>query len=128
MGDSLAPRGPDGHGLWLDGGAGMVHRRLAVIDLSELGAQPMRDDALGLAVVFNGCIYNHRELRAELERRGHAFRSTSDTEVILRGWREWGEGLLDRLAGVFAFALLETRSRRCLLLRGPVRLKPPFPG
>ena len=69
---ALAPRGPDGEGIWLDGTAGMVHRRLAIIDLSELGAQPMRDDALGLAVVFNGCIYNHRELRAELEGLGHA--------------------------------------------------------
>jgi len=66
MRDSLTPRGPDGEGIWLDGSAGMVHRRLAIIDLSELGAQPMRDDVLGLAVVFNGCIYNHRELRAEL--------------------------------------------------------------
>jgi asparagine synthase (glutamine-hydrolysing) len=124
MRDSLAPRGPDGEGLWLDGSAGMVHRRLAIIDLSELGAQPMRDDALGLAVVFNGCIYNHRELRAELERLGHSFTSTSDTEVVLRGWREWGEGVLERLAGMFAFALLETDSGRCALVRDRLGIKP----
>src|SRR5215217_6513576 len=121
---ALAPRGPDGDGIWLDGTAGMVHRRLAVIDLSDLGAQPMRDDALGLAVVFNGCIYNHRELRAELEGLGHAFRSTSDTEVVLRGWRAWGEGLLDRLAGMFAFALLETESGRCALVLYRLGIKP----
>jgi asparagine synthase (glutamine-hydrolysing) len=124
MRDSLAPRGPDGEGVWLDGKAGMVHRRLAIIDLSELGAQPMRDDALGLAVVFNGCIYNHHELRAELERLGHAFRSTSDTEVVLRGWSEWGEGLLDRLAGMFAFALLETERGRCTFVRDRLGIKP----
>jgi asparagine synthase (glutamine-hydrolysing) len=124
MRDSLAPRGPDGEGIWLDGNAGMVHRRLAIIDLSELGAQPMRDEALGLAVVFNGCIYNHRELRAELEALGHVFRSTSDTEVIMRGWREWGEGVLDRLAGMFAFALLELSSGRCTLVRDRLGIKP----
>jgi len=71
MGDALAPRGPDGHGLWIDGRVGMVHRRLAVIDLSEAGAQPMRDGEL--TIVFNGCIYNHHELRAELRALGHSF-------------------------------------------------------
>ena len=121
---ALAPRGPDGDGIWLDGRAGLVHRRLAIIDLSELGAQPMRDDALGLAVVFNGCIYNHRELRRELEGLGHAFVSTSDTEVVLRGWDEWGEGVLDRLAGMFAFCLLETRSGRAVLVRDRLGIKP----
>jgi len=121
---ALAPRGPDGEGIWVDGGAGMVHRRLAIIDLSDLGAQPMRDDALGLAVVFNGCIYNHRELRAELEALGHRFTSTSDTEVVLRGWHAWGEGMLERLAGMFAFALLETRGGRCVLVRDRLGIKP----
>jgi asparagine synthase (glutamine-hydrolysing) len=123
MGESLAPRGPDGAGLWLDGSAGFVHRRLAIIDLSERGAQPMRDDALGLTVVFNGCIYNHRELRAELERLGHRFVSTSDTEVLLKGWAEWGEGMLDRLAGMFALALFED-SGRLVLARDRLGVKP----
>ena len=102
---------------------GFVHRRLAIIDLSERGAQPMRDDALGLTVVFNGCIYNHRELRAELERLGHAFVSTSDTEVLLKGWAQWGERMLDRLAGMFAFALFED-SGRLVLARDRLGVKP----
>src|SRR5918994_4595365 len=113
----LAPRGPDGYGAWCDGPLGFVHRRLAVIDLSPRGAQPMVDEALGLAVIFNGCIYNHRELRAELERAGHRFASTSDTEVLLKGWAEWGEGMLDRFAGMFAFALWERASGRLVLAR-----------
>ena len=120
MGAALAPRGPDGAGLWLNGHAGLVHRRLAIIDLSERGAQPMRDDALGLTVVFNGCIYNHRELRAELERAGHAFASTSDTEVLLKGWAQWGEQMLERLAGMFAFCLVEERTGP-----GGARARPP---
>src|SRR4051794_7637800 len=124
MHGALAPRGPDGEGTWLDGAAGLVHRRLAIIDLSALGAQPMRDAALGLVVVFNGCIYNHRELRAELERHGHAFRSHADTEVLLKGWAEWGEGLLDRLAGMFAFCLVEHASGRAVLARDRLGKKP----
>src|ERR671910_2902191 len=91
----LVPLGPDGEGAWCDGPLGLVHRRLAVIDLSPRGGQPMVDEALGLAVVFNGCIYNHRELRAELERAGHTFRSTSGTEGVLRGWPGGGGGLLE---------------------------------
>jgi asparagine synthase (glutamine-hydrolysing) len=122
MGAALAPRGPDGAGLWLDGRVGLVHRRLAIIDLSERGAQPMRAD--GLAVVFNGCIYNHRELRAELEALGQAFASASDTEVLLKGWAQWGEGVLDRLAGMFAFCLVEERTGRVVLARDRLGVKP----
>ena len=115
---------PDGDGLWLDGGAGLAHRRLAIIDLSERGAQPMVDEALGLTIVFNGIIYNHRELRAELEAAGHAFRSHADTEVLLKGWAEWGEAVLDRLAGMFAFCLVEHRSGRAVLARDRLGKKP----
>src|SRR4051794_17877903 len=89
MSAALAPRGPDGEGVWSHNGTALAHRRLAIIDLSERGAQPMVDDELGLTVVFNGIIYNHRELRAELEGAGMRFRSTSDTEVLLKGWQEW---------------------------------------
>src|SRR6059058_335330 len=109
MGAALEPRGPDGDGLWLGERAGMVHRRLAVIDLTNTGAQPMHDAQLELRVVFNGCIYNHRELRRELEAAGHRFASTSDTEVLLKGWAQWGERVLDHLKGMFAFCLLEER-------------------
>lgn len=124
MGDALAARGPDGAGEWFHDSVGLVHRRLAIIDLSERGAQPMEDAALGLSVVFNGCIYNYRELRAELEREGHEFFSTSDTEVLLKGWATWGEGMLDRLAGMFAFCLVEHDSGRCVLVRDRLGIKP----
>src|SRR3954449_2760172 len=123
MGASLSPRGPDGQGLWAGGGAGLVHRRLAVIDLSERGAQPMRDEALGLRIVFNGCIYNHHELRGELQRLGHRFRSSSDTEVLLKGWAQWGEELPLHLHGMFAFCLVED-SGRAVLVRDRLGIKP----
>src|SRR4051812_27467164 len=124
MGDALAPRGPDGDGERVAGGVGLVHRRLAVIDLSERGAQPMHDPDTGRSIVFNGCIYNYPELRAELERAGHAFRSTSDTEVLLKGWDEWGEGVLDRLAGMFAFGLSDERTGELVLARDRLGIKP----
>jgi asparagine synthase (glutamine-hydrolysing) len=124
MGASLAPRGPDGAGVRAQGAVGMVHRRLAIIDLSERGAQPMHDAALGLTIVFNGCIYNHHELRAELRRLGHAFVSTSDTEVLLKGWAEWGEALPEHLAGMFAFCLVEEATGRTVLVRDRLGVKP----
>jgi asparagine synthase (glutamine-hydrolysing) len=124
MSEALAPRGPDGSGTWFHDGTALAHRRLAIIDLSELGSQPMVDEELGLTVVFNGIIYNHRELRAELEGAGRRFRSTSDTEVLLKGWAEWGEGMLDRLVGMFAFCLVEHASGRCVLARDRLGIKP----
>src|SRR5829696_677418 len=120
MGASLAPRGPDGYGVWTDGDVGMVHRRLAVIDLSAGGAQPMRDGEL--TIVFNGCIYNHHDLRAELRALGHEFVSTSDTEVLLKGWREWGEDLPNHLFGMFAFVLRD--GARTVLARDRLGVKP----
>ena len=124
MADVMAPRGPDGAGVWSAGGVALGHRRLAIIDLSGRGHQPMVDPELGLAVVYNGCIYNHRELRRELERAGYRFFSTSDTEVLLKGWHRWGEGLVDRLAGMFAFALTERDSGRVVLARDRLGIKP----
>jgi asparagine synthase (glutamine-hydrolysing) len=126
MSAALAHRGPDAEASWSDpdGGVHLAHRRLSVVDL-ETGQQPMwtADGALG--VVFNGEIYNHRELRRELEAAGHRFASDhSDTEVLLHGWRAWGEGLLPRLNGMWAFALLDRARRRLFLSRDRFGQKP----
>ncbi|HLH13240.1 MAG TPA: hypothetical protein VKV16_00505, partial [Solirubrobacteraceae bacterium] len=121
---ALAPRGPDGQGSWSDARRALGHRRLRIIDLSERGAQPMSDAALGLTIVFNGCIYNYRELREELARAGYAFVSSSDTEVLLKGYHHWGEHMLERLLGMFAFVLCEGASGRTLLARDRLGIKP----
>ena len=105
----IGMRGPDGKGVWRDSHCALVHARLAIIDLSPLGAQPMQRD--GLTITYNGEIFNYAELRAELAALGHTFRSHSDTEVILAGWRQWGEALLPRLVGMFAFAIWDTANR-----------------
>jgi asparagine synthase (glutamine-hydrolysing) len=109
MRDAMRHRGPDDAGVWQsqDGTTVLAHRRLAIIDLSPGGHQPMMDDAGRLAIVFNGEIYNYRELRAELESSGHGFRTQSDTEVILEAYRCWGDGCVERLNGMFAFAIYD---------------------
>jgi asparagine synthase (glutamine-hydrolysing) len=124
--DEQRHRGPDDAGLWLsaDGRVGFGHRRLAIVDLSPLGHQPMVTDDGRFTIVYNGEIYNFWELRRELEARGHRFRSTSDTEVLLHGHREWGTGLLDRLRGMYAFALHDASLRETLLARDPLGIKP----
>jgi asparagine synthase (glutamine-hydrolysing) len=121
---TMARRGPDDHGLWASGGVALGHRRLCIIDLSRAGSQPLVDPQLGLAVVFNGCIYNHRELRAELERDGYAFFSTSDTEVIAKAYHRWGERCVDRFLGMFAFCVVERDSGRAVLARDRLGIKP----
>ena len=106
MTDAMAPRGPDAAGLFAQGNVALGHRRLQIIDLSERSQQPMLDPELGLAIVFNGCIYNYRELRRELEGLGAPFQGASDTEVLLSAIDRWGiEAALERIAGMFAFAL-----------------------
>src|SRR3954449_4519332 len=90
IGAALKRRGPDGHGTWFRRGVALSHRRLQIIDLSETGAQPMVDDELGLTIVFNGCVYNYRELRELLIGLGYSFFSTSDTEVLLKAYHRWG--------------------------------------
>jgi asparagine synthase (glutamine-hydrolysing) len=137
--DLLAHRGPDGEGLWSAPGhqshpgpqgtapwAALGHRRLAILDLSDAGAQPMvLDDGDGLlALTYNGEIYNYLEVRAELEARGHRFRSRSDTEVLLRAWRAWGPDCLARLNGMFAFALWDGGRRELFAARDRFGEKP----
>jgi asparagine synthase (glutamine-hydrolysing) len=124
MSDALAPRGPDGAGLLVRGPVGFGHRRLKIIDLSERAAQPMVDPELGLTVAFNGCIYNYRSLRGELERLGYRFFSEGDTEVVLKSWHAWGERAPERFNGMFAFAVHERDSGRVILARDRLGIKP----
>jgi asparagine synthase (glutamine-hydrolysing) len=128
---ALAHRGPDGDGLLLERGASIAlgHRRLSIVDVAG-GQQPMSTPDGRLHLVYNGEIYNHRELRAELEAEGYQFRTACDTEVLLLGWAAWGERLLPRLNGIFAFAILDGRSGdwQVTLVRDPVGVKPMYLG
>ncbi|MEA2422936.1 MAG: hypothetical protein QOF55_2035, partial [Thermoleophilaceae bacterium] len=124
MAAMMADRGPDGSGSWAQGGIALAHRRLKIIDLSECAAQPMVDPELGLAIVFNGCIYNHRELRSELEGHGHAFFSNSDTEVLVKAYHHWGDAFVERLKGMFAIAIAERDSGDLVLVRDRLGIKP----
>jgi len=125
MTDVLAHRGPDGSGVWVAPGVGLGHRRLAIIDLVT-GEQPMHGDDGAPTVVFNGEIYNFRALRAELEASGAVFRTNSDTEVILHGWRKWGPDCVTRFHGMFAFALYDRDRRSLFLARDRLGVKPLF--
>ncbi len=124
--DAMAARGPDGEGLWIspDRRTGLAHRRLAIIDLSETGAQPMASDDGSLRITFNGEIYNYRELRADLEAKRHQFRSTSDTEVLLHLYREHGTEMVRLLRGMFAFAIWDERKQGLFLARDHFGIKP----
>lgn len=122
--DRLAHRGPDASGEWTAGGVYMGHRRLSIIDLSAAAGQPFVDPAGQWALSFNGEIYNYRELRPELERAGSSFRTASDTEVLLEGFKQWGEGVLRRADGMFAGALHDRKTGNHLLFRDPLGQKP----
>jgi asparagine synthase (glutamine-hydrolysing) len=124
MNDCQAPRGPDGLGVQVHGPVGLGHRRLKIMDRSDLSQQPMADPALGLSIVFNGAIYNHPELRAELSGLGYRFFSEGDTEVMLKAYDCWGLDFVDHLQGMFAFAIFERDSGRLVLGRDRLGIKP----
>ena len=123
MAEAIRHRGPDGEGIWTDEGVGLVHRRLAIIDLSDRGVQPMRDRSGVLSITFNGEIYNYKELREEI---GADWRTESDTEVILEGYKKWGDDVVKKLRGMFAFVLWDGEKRRALLARDRIGKKPLF--
>lgn len=120
----MVPRGPDGEGIIRRGPVGLGHRRLRIIDLSDCSQQPMVDSELGLSLVFNGAIYNYRELRVELEALGYRFFSGGDTEVILKSYHAWGASCVERFNGMFAFAIVERDSGRVFIARDRVGIKP----
>jgi asparagine synthase (glutamine-hydrolysing) len=124
MAEVMASRGPDSAGVWSQGRVALGHRRLKIIDLTEHGAQPMVDSDLGLAIAWNGCIYNYKELARELTGHGYRFFSHSDTEVLLKAYHRWGDDFVSHLMGMFAFAIVERDSGRVLLGRDRLGIKP----
>ena len=124
MAEAIAHRGPDGEGVYVDGGMGLAHRRLAIIDLSPAAHQPMATEDGRFVISYNGEVYNFAELRVELEALGRPFRSRSDTEVVLKAFAAWGEKALDRFNGMFALALWDKARRELLLARDRYGVKP----
>ncbi len=124
MTDAIAHRGPDGEGHWVEGNVGLGHRRLAIIDLSTAGHQPMVSADGRYVMTYNGELYNYRELRAELETHGHRFRSATDSEVLLTSLAHWGPKAFDKLNGMFAFALFDRKTRVLMLARDRYGIKP----
>ena len=124
MAEAIAHRGPEGQGVYSDGPLALGHRRLAILDLSDSGRQPMITPGGRFVIVYNGEVYNFRELRRELETRGHAFLSRTDTEVVLAAWAEWGPAALDRFNGMFAFAIWDRKDGTLWLARDRYGIKP----
>ncbi len=124
MARAIAHRGPDGEGFFFEGGVGLAHRHLRIIDLSDAAMQPMSSEDATLHLILNGEIYNYIELRPLLEASGHRFRSQSDTEVLLAAYSEWGVDCLHRLNGMFAFALWDSREQRLFIARDRLGVKP----
>src|SRR6266851_872703 len=119
---TMVHRGPDDKGYFISGPLGLGFRRLSIIDLAG-GHQPMSDAEETVWVILNGEIYNFKELRAQLEQRGYAFRTCSDTEVIIHGYKEWGTEVLNRLNGMFGLAIWDVRQRRLVVARDPFGIK-----
>src|SRR5690606_1219133 len=124
MMDAMAPRGPDGAGLAIHANVALGHRRLEMIDQSEKARQPGQAPEPGLALAFNGCIYNYSELRAELVEKGYRFFSHGDTEVILKAWHAWGKECVTRFHGMFAFVIHERDTGRVVMARDRFGIKP----
>ena len=124
MTDAIAHRGPDGEGKWIEGNVGLGHRRLAIIDLTPAGHQPMMSSDGRYVISYNGEVYNFNELRVELEAHGHAFHSRTDSEVVLHAWQHWGEASVERFNGMFALALWDRRERILTLARDRYGMKP----
>ena len=124
--EQMFNRGPDSSGTWIssDNRVGLAHRRLSIIDISEAGNQPMLDEESGNRIVFNGEIYNFRELRTHLESCGNSFYSQSDTEVLLKLYAVYGEKMLDKLRGMFAFVIWDEQKKRIFAARDPFGIKP----
>jgi asparagine synthase (glutamine-hydrolysing) len=123
MRDILAHRGPDGAGLFADGTAALGHRRLSIVDLAA-GTQPLANEDESIWITFNGEIYNHADLRIDLEREGHRYRTRCDTETIVHAYEQWGDDCVSKLRGMFAFAIWDARRRRLLLARDRLGVKP----
>ena len=124
MMNKLARRGPDSNGKWLEGKIGFGHQRLSIIDLSSSGSQPMIDNLLKLTLVFNGTIYNYKQLRSRLIGKGYSFFSSSDTEVIIKAYHYWGEDCVNHLDGMFAFAIWDKPSKKLFIARDRMGIKP----
>lgn len=128
MRDTMTHRGPDDAGLWFnaEGTVGLGHRRLSIIDLSAAGHQPMTNEDESIWLVFNGEIYNFQALKQELLQAGHVFRSNTDTEVIIHAYEQWGLASIQRLRGMFAYALWDSKHQRLVLARDRLGIKPLF--
>jgi asparagine synthase (glutamine-hydrolysing) len=125
MRDVITHRGPDAAGVWRDAYAVLAHRRLSIVDLSG-GQQPLANETGSVWVIFNGEIYNHADVRRELEALGHVYRTKSDTETIVHAYEQWGDACVERFRGMFAFALWDAPRRRLLLVRDRLGVKPVY--